>query len=150
MATKTRSQGGNAQPTFSEVLGENAPYIAGLYLLNLAMIAVFIDYGALLEGTLTYTALFPGGGSGAIARTMAAGFAGLFVVITLAGILIAISLGREKYRSQLDDYELEERISLISIVPAIQLFAVILSPVLTHNTIVDGMAYLITALLALL
>lgn len=150
MATTTRSKGDNAEPTFSEVLGENAPYITALYLLNLVLLIAFIDYGALLDGRLAYDAMVTQTASQSVFPQMiAAGLAGLFVVITLVGVLFAISIFNDSRRDDLDDWELEERISVISIVPSLQLFAVILSPVLTHHSIVHGMEFLLASLAGL-
>lgn len=150
MATTTRSEG-DAEPTFSEVLGKNGPYIAATYLLNLVLLTALIDFGALLNGRVAYNALVPAGAGGdPLSKTIAAGFAGLFVVITLVGVLFAVSIANEGRRDGLDEYELEERISTVSIVPAIQLLAVILTPVLTRHSIVAGMDYLLSGIAALL
>jgi len=150
MATTTRPTGDNSEPTFSEVLGDNAPYITALYLLNLVLVVSFIDHGALFEGRLAYDAIVTQTASqGVFPQMVAAGLAGLFVVVTLVGILFAITIVNDSRRDELEDWELEERISVISIVPSLQLFAMILSPVLTHHSIVEGMEFLIGSLATL-
>lgn len=151
MATSGQSDTGISEPTFLDVLGENAPYIAALYLLNFVLMAVFLDYSALMAGKLTYEPLIDGAASaGVLTRAVAASLAGLFVIITLIGVVYAITLATEESREGIDDYDLRERISTIAIVPSMQLFAIILTPVLTGITIVDGIQFLIESLLALL
>lgn len=147
MATSSFTSGNASEPSFTEVLGENAPYIAAMYLLNLVLVVAFIDHSALLEGRLAYNAIVgEAAGGEAFTQGMAAGFAGLFLLITLVGVLFALSLANEKRRADMDEFDLEERVSTISIVPSLQLFAIVLTPVLTQNTIVDGMQYLATGI----
>jgi heme/copper-type cytochrome/quinol oxidase subunit 1 len=150
MATRIRSRGENSEPTFSEVIGENAPYITAMYVLNLVLLVAFIDHGALLDGRLAYEPMVSQSVSqGIIPQMVAAGLAALFVMFTLLGVLFAISIVNDSRRDELDDWELEERIIVISIVPSLQLFAVILTPVLTRHSIVGGIEFLVSLLAAL-
>jgi hypothetical protein len=139
--TGSRAQEG---PTFEEVIDENAPYIAALYVLNLVLLVAFIDHAALFQGELTYNALVgPEAAVDWFSQVTAGAFAAVFALVTLVGVVYAVSVLEDQRENALDPYDVEQRISTLTIVPALQLFAIILCPVLTRRTLVDGAQFLI-------
>jgi hypothetical protein len=139
MATNTRAPARGTGPSFGEIIDDNAPYIGAMYLMNVVTFLAFVDHGALLEGRLEYTTLLSmGEGSSLVATLTAVGFA----VATLLALGYAASVFLAGEGSDVDAYALEERISAITVMPAIQLFAVVLCPVITGKSLAEGMKHL--------
>lgn len=143
MATNTGAPARGTGPSFREIIDDNAPYIGAMYLMNLVTFLAFVDHGALLQGRLEYTTLLSvGEGSSFVATLTAAGFAVGFVVATLLALGYAASVFLAGEGTDVDAYALEERISTITVMPAIQLFAVILCPVITGKSLAEGIKHL--------
>jgi hypothetical protein len=141
MATTTHSPTGETGPSFKEILDDNAPYIVAMYLLNGVLFALFVDHGALAQGRVEYATLFPAAdGAGVVTQVAAAGFALGFAVATVVALVYAASVLRAQ-SEDVDPYALEERISTVTVMPAVQLLAVILSPVLTGHGVAEGLTF---------
>jgi hypothetical protein len=140
MATSTRAPGRGSGPTFREIIDDNAPYIGAMYLMNALTFLAFVDHGALLDGKLEYTTILSVGGSSSfVANATAGGFALGFAAATLLALGYAASVFMAGEGGDVDAYALEERISTITVMPAIQLLAVILCPVITGQSLAQGM-----------
>jgi|APHM01.1.fsa_nt_gi hypothetical protein len=133
-------------PSFTEALDDNGPYVLAMYLTVGGVAALFVDYGALAEGQLTYRTVAAGGGGEALLSAAAGVFAGGFVATTLLAVGLAVDVFRTERRRNLDPYQLKERISLVAVLPAVQLLTVVLCPVVTEVTIVAGVEFLIALL----
>ncbi len=133
----------SATPSFAEALDDNGPYVLAMYLMVVGVAALFVDYGALTEGQLTYRTVAAGGGGGPLLAAAAGVFAVGFVVTTLLTAVLAADVVRRERRRDLDPYQLEERISLVAVLPAVQLLTVVLCPVVTGVTIVAGVEFLV-------
>jgi len=140
----TTHGGGTAgeTPSFAEALDENGPYVLGMYLLVVGVAALSVDYGALRAGRLTYRTV---GAGGPVLEAAAGAFAAGFVVTTLLVAVLGSDVLRQERRRDLDAYQLEERISLVAVLPAVQLLTVVLCPVVTGLTIVTGVDVLVAA-----
>jgi len=141
-STSRAAERESATPSFAEALDDNGPYVLAMYLLVVGVAALFVDYGALTEGQLTYRTVAAGGG-GPLLETAAGVFAAGFVVTTVVTAVLAADVFHRERRRDLDPYELEERISLVAVLPAVQLLAVVLCPVVTGVTIVAGVEFLV-------
>lgn len=143
MATeRTRRTTEGGAPSFSEVLDENAPYVGALYLLVVGLVVAFVDYAALGQGELAYRTVGTTGG-GVLFQAVAGLFALGFGLATLLALVFSADVFLRERREDLEPYELEERISLVAVMPALQLLAVVLCPVVTGVTIVGGLQFLI-------
>lgn len=129
-------------PSFAEALDDNGPYVLAMYLMVVGVAALFVDYGALMEGQLTYRTVAGGGGGGPLLEAAAGVFAAGFVVTTLLAAALAVDVFRQERQRNLDPYQLEERISLVAVLPAIQLLTIVLCPVVTGLTVVAGVEFL--------
>jgi hypothetical protein len=143
MATNTRAPSRGTGPSFGEIINDNAPYIGAMYLMNVVTFLAFVDHGALLQGRLEYTTLLSfGEGSTLVSTVTAGGFAIGFAAATLLALWYAASVFLAGEGGEVDAYALEERISAITVMPAIQLFAVVLCPVITGKSLAEGMKQL--------
>jgi hypothetical protein len=141
MATQRHGWTADGGPSFSEVLDENAPYVGALYLLVVGLAVAFIDYGALSSGELTYRTV---GASGGVLFEFVAGlFAAGFGLATVLALAFSADVFLRERRENLDPYELQERIGLVAVMPALQLLAIVLCPVVTGVTIVGGLQFLV-------
>jgi len=131
---------GRASPSFAEVLDDNAPYVVALYLVVVGMAVAFVDYGALARGEFAYQTV---GGSGPPLLPLAGMFAVGFVVATLLALAFSADVLLRERRQSLEPYELEERISLVAVMPALQLLTIVLCPVVSGVTVVAGLEFLI-------
>lgn len=130
-------------PSFAEALDDNGPYVLAMYLMVVGVAALFVDYGALMEGQLTYRTVAAGMGGGPLLEAAAGVFAAGFAVTTVLATVLAVDVFRQERRRNLDPYQLEERISLVAVLPAVQLLTVVLCPVVTGATIVAGVEFLV-------
>lgn len=142
-STSRAAERESATPSFAEALDDNGPYVLAMYLLVVGVAALFVDYGSLAEGQLTYRTVAGSGGGGPLLEAAAGVFAGGFAVTTLLAAGLAGDVLRRERRRGLDTYELEERISLVAVLPAVQLLTVVLCPVVTGVTIVAGVEFLV-------
>jgi hypothetical protein len=138
--TVFEASGSEDEPDFLEVLGENGPYLGAVYALNALVVFAFLDHGALMDGRLTYRPLVES--VGGLTELLAGSFAVMFLATTAVGVGYALSVVTE--HDHLDRYALEERISVVSVVPALQLFAIVLCPLVTNLSIVAGAEFVIT------
>lgn len=125
-----------------EILGDNVPYVAALYALVAGLVLVFVDYGALNEGRLAYRTVAAGGAS-PVLEAFAALFASSFVAATVVAVVASADVLSRQRRERLGQYELQERVGLVAVMPALQLLTVVLCPVVTGVTVVGGLEFLL-------